>query len=89
MDKVPLILNNVPTKLRWNNQNRVGEKCQNAISDLKNAHHFPRSRSFEVKFADKLTLTPSNFPTKFRGITKIDLEKSAFVSLHVYLLSFC
>ena len=37
------------------------------ISDPKNARHILRSRSFEVKFVDKVPLTPSNVPTTFRG----------------------
>ena len=42
-----------------------GENCKNVISDLKNGRHFPSSRSFEVKFTNKVPLTPSNVPTKF------------------------
>ena len=52
-------------KFRWNNQNRFGEKCKNVSSDPENGCHFIRSRSFEVKFADKVPLSPSNVPTKF------------------------
>ena len=48
-DKVHLNPSNVPTKFHWNNQNKFGENCEkNVISDLKNDHHFPRSRSCEV-----------------------------------------
>ena len=49
----------------------VQKKCKYAISDLKNGRHVPRSKSFEVKFADKIPL-PS-----FVGITILDWEKSA------------
>ena len=40
-------------------------KCKNVISDPKAGRHLARSRSFEVKFADNVPLTPSNLPTKF------------------------
>ena len=61
------------------------QMCKNAISDHKNVHHIPRSRSFEVKFAggfeikfaDKVSLTLAMSLPSFTGITKIDLEKSA------------
>ena len=42
------------------------KKCKNAISDPKNGCHFPRSRLFEIKFVDKVPLTPGNVTTKFR-----------------------
>ena len=67
---------NVPTKFHWNNQNRFGEKCKNVISETKNDCHFPRSRSLEVKFADKVLLTLAMSLPSFVGLTKIDLEKS-------------
>ena len=51
--------------MRPNNQNTVGGKCKNAISDPKNGRHFKRSRSFKVKFADKVPITPGNVLTKF------------------------
>ena len=70
--KVSLTPSNVPTKFCRNNQNRVEEKCKNAIADPKNGNHFPRS-----KFVDKVLVTPNNVTTKFVGITKIDWEKSA------------
>ena len=35
MEKVPLAPSNVPTKFRWNNQDRSREKCKNVISALK------------------------------------------------------
>ena len=50
---------------------------KNAISDSKNGCNFPRLRSFEDKFADKVPLNPSNFPPSFVGITRTDWEKSA------------
>ena len=50
---------------------------KNMISGPKNVCHYPRSRSFAVKFADKVPLTLSNVPAKFAGKTEIDLEKSA------------
>ena len=62
----PVPLANVATKFSFNNQKIFGEKCKNVISDTKNGRHFPRSRSFEVKFADRVPLTSSNAPTKFR-----------------------
>ena len=37
---------------------------------------FPRSRSFEVIFPDKVPLTPSNISTKFRWNNQIRLGKS-------------
>ena len=37
--------------------------------------HRARSRSFEIKFTDKVSLTPGN--VCFVGITITDLEKSA------------
>ena len=36
------------------------------IPDPKNGRHLARSRSFEVKLVDKVPLTASNVPTKFR-----------------------
>ena len=59
MDKVPLTPINVPTKFHLNNQNTLGEKCKNVISDHKTGCLFPRSRSFEVKFEDKVALAMS------------------------------
>ena len=56
---------NVPTKFCWNNQNRIGEKCKNTISDPKNGRHFPRSLPLEM-----------SLPTSV-AITKIYWEKSA------------
>ena len=43
------------------------EKVQknNMISGPENGRHYPWSRSFEVKFADKVLLTTSNVPAKF------------------------
>ena len=55
---------NVSTKFRCNNQN-IWRKVQNVISYPETRRHFPSSRSFDVKFADKLPLNPSNVPTKF------------------------
>ena len=74
---MPLTFSNVPIKFRGKNQNRFGEKSKNVITDPKNCHHFLRSRSFEVKFADKMPLTPSNIPTTFRWNNQNSLEKSA------------
>ena len=54
----------------------VQKKCKIAISDPKNGHRFLRSRSSKVKFADKVLLTPSYVPTKFRWKTKINWGKS-------------
>ena len=42
---------------------------------FKMASIIARSRSFEAKFTDKVPLNPSNVPTKFVGITRINLEK--------------
>ena len=41
------------------------KSAKKIISDPYNSRHLPRSRSFEVKFTDKVPLTPSNIPTKF------------------------
>ena len=38
---------------------------------------FPRSRSFEVIFPDRVHLIQAIFLPSFVGITKMDLEKSA------------
>ena len=43
---------------------RKSEK--NVNSGPKNGPYFPRSRSFEVKFTDKVLLNPSNVSTKLR-----------------------
>ena len=64
--RVSLTPSNVPTNFCWNNQNKFGEKCKKVISDPKTGCHFPGSRSFEVKFRDKVPLTPNKVPTKFR-----------------------
>ena len=61
-DMVPLTPSNAPTKFRWNNKNRFGEKCKNVISNPKTGRYFPRSRLFE----DKVPLILSKVPTKFR-----------------------
>ena len=45
------------------------KSAKNVISDPKNGCHFPRSRSFDVKFTDKVSFTPSNVQ-----ITTIHLE---------------
>ena len=42
------------------------KKCKNVISDPKNGRHVPRSRLFEVRFADEVPLP-----------TFVDWEKSA------------
>ena len=42
----------------------MGERCKNVISGPKNGRHFPKSRSFEIKFADNMPLTLSKTPTK-------------------------
>ena len=42
------------------------ESAKVLLSDPKNVRHFPRSRWFEVLFADKVPLTPSYIPAKFR-----------------------
>ena len=62
---MPLTTGNLPTNFCWNNQNRFGKMCKNVISDSKNGCHFPRSKSFEVKFAKKVPFTPINVPTMF------------------------
>ena len=61
-EMVPLTPINVNKKFHWNNQNILGKKCKNAISDPKNGRYFLRS-SIELKFSDKVPLTPSNVPT--------------------------
>ena len=53
---------NIPTKFRWNNQHRLGEKRKNVISYFN--HKIKITRLFEVKSADKVALTPSNVPNK-------------------------
>ena len=63
-DSVTLTPSNVPTKFCFNNQNTLGEKYKNVISDPKNGHHFPL-RWFKVKFADKVPLMPIKVPMKF------------------------
>ena len=65
------------TKICWNNRNTCSfwEKCNNVISDLKNGHHFPRLRSFEVKFADKMPIPLTMSLPIFVGIVRIVLEK--------------
>ena len=62
MDKVALMPSNIPTEFRSNKHNRFGKKCKTVISDPKNGHYYPRSKSFEVKFVGKVPLTPSNVP---------------------------
>ena len=42
----------------------VQKKCKNAICYLQNGRHFPRPRSFEVIFPDKVPFTPNNAPTE-------------------------
>ena len=41
------------------------EKSEKCYFRPVNGRHFPQSRSFEVKFADIVPLTPSNVPAKF------------------------
>ena len=65
--KVLLTPSNVPTMFRWNNQNRFREKCKMQFQRLK----WPPFTKVKVAeailiFADKVPLTPSSFPTKFR-----------------------
>ena len=62
----------------------VQKKCKNVISDPENGCHFPRLRVFEVKFMDKVPLTPNNVPTKFRLNNQIDLEKGAKLLLQIH-----
>ena len=50
---------------------------KNVISDPSNGRNFSRSRSFEVRFADKVALTLAMFLPCLVGITKANLEKSA------------
>ena len=51
---VPITASNIPAKFHSNNQKIFEEKCKNVISDPKNGHPLPRSRSFEVKSSDKV-----------------------------------
>ena len=44
---------------------KIWRKLQNVISEPKNSPHFMKSKLFEVKFTDKVILTPNNVPTKF------------------------
>ena len=74
---LPLTPSNVPTKFHWNNQNRFGEKCKNAISHPKMAT-IPRGQ-YRLK-SNSRTRYPlplvMSLPS-FVRISKIDLEKSA------------
>ena len=47
------------TKIDWE------KSAKKWFQTLKNGHHFLKSRLFDVKFADKVPLTPSDVPTKF------------------------
>ena len=56
---------------------------------LYNYHHFQRSRSFEVKFPDKVPLTPrwpSNIPTKFYWYKQNTIGENAKLWFSKFLL---
>ena len=50
------------TKLKMD----LEKSAKNVISDPETGRDFPGSRLLEVNFVDKVPLTPSNVPTKFR-----------------------
>ena len=50
-DKVPLTPCNVPTKFRWNNQNRMGEKCKSVIYFIQNIDYSPNLDQLGPNFA--------------------------------------
>ena len=60
----------------------VQKKCKNAISDHQNGHHFPRSRSFQVKSRTTCPLPLATSLPSFIGITTIDLKKRAKMWFH-------
>ena len=64
-DKVPFTPRNVPTKFRWNKQNRFGESAKKWFFQFKIGHHFQESCAIRPKFCTALWDHPRYVPARY------------------------